>query len=99
MTKRIFKYRLTMEIRDGCVGWDPEVGFDLPVGTTVLTAQAQGNSPMIWAEVDPDERKLERRRFLILNTGAEIPSRPLKYLNTIQLNEGRLIFHIYEVLS
>lgn len=93
MTK-IFKYKLPMEVRDGCVGWGPEVAIDLPAGARILTAQAQDNAPVIWAEVDP-ERPLERRRLFILNTGGEvIPSAPY-YIGTVQINSGMFIFHIY----
>lgn len=93
---RIFKYPLPMEVVAGGAGWNPEVHLQLPYGATILTAQAQDNAPVIWAEVDPETARKEARRFYILQTGAPLPGGSLKYINTIQINGGRLIFHIYE---
>lgn len=98
MTK-IFKYPLPMGVLGSIVGWNPEVYLQLPLGTRILTALAQDNAPMIWAEVDSETERTEARRFYILNTGAVLPGGRLEYINTIQINEGRLIFHIYEDCS
>jgi hypothetical protein len=88
-----------MEIRDGCVGWNPEVRLELPFGSTVLTVQAQDNLPVLWAEVDPETSLRETHHFFLLNTGAELPARSGKYLNTVQINGGKFIFHIYKERS
>jgi hypothetical protein len=98
--KRIFKYPIPMEVKPEGAGWDPETVVELPMGSKILTIQVQGNHPMIWAEVDLSAFMNEKRKFMILNTGAVIPEdKKLAYISTVQFNNGALIFHVYEVLS
>jgi hypothetical protein len=89
-----------MEVNYEGAGWNPKASVKLPCGAKILTVQAQGNRPMIWAEVDPDAVMDETRLFLILNTDAEIPEdKKLSYIGTVQFHNGNLVFHIYEVIS
>ena len=41
---------------------------------------------------------IETRHFLVLGTGQRVPMETLRYLGTTQLAEGRLVFHVFEIL-
>lgn len=58
----------------------------------------------LWAIVDPEETEMEDRHILILGTGHDIPEitkteQCLGYLGTVQLQNGTLVFHIFEVMA
>lgn len=50
----------------------------------------------LWAEVETENCE-EKRTFIMLGTGAEIPDMPLKYLSSVS-RKNRYRFHIYEVI-
>ena len=66
----------------------------MPRGAKILTVQVQGTEVCLWALVDPDKGR-EERRFAIVGTGHDYDGDG-KYIGTIQLSSGRLIFHIFE---
>lgn len=72
----------------------------LPVGAHVLCAREQYDLPCIWFECDPDAVK-EPRRFLVLGTGGPGRSGDSKdrYLGTVALFSGTLMFHVFEVAT
>ena len=72
----------------------------LPKGARILTVQTQQGIPCLWTLVDT-EAQPEDRHILILGTGHDSP-RPIssmRYLNTFQLHDGTLIFHVFEILQ
>jgi hypothetical protein len=73
----------------------PECDFEMPKGAQILCVQVQNEIPQIWALVDPG---LDRntRRFRTYGTGHDIPENPGKYIGTIQMYRGRLMFHVFE---
>lgn len=89
MPTKIFKYLLS--------AWPNE--YMLPQGAVFLTVQTQYGEPQMWFEVDPNA-PLEKRRFAALATGESIhmPQDKRKYLGTFQLNQGTLVFHVFELL-
>jgi len=68
--------------------------LEMPVGARVLAVQTQNHSPFMWALVDPDAPK-EQRRFRIVGTGHPAHDEP--YLGTFQLQGGSFVFHLFEV--
>jgi hypothetical protein len=72
--------------------------IEMPVGAEILTVQAQGDSPMLWALVDPVKKK-EMRKFLMLGTGHETEEKNLTYIGTFQLMVGALMFHVFETIK
>lgn len=72
----------------------------LPKGARILTVQAQLNWICLWALVDPD-LPLVPRRFRFAGTGHPIEesSRNLHYVSTFQMNNGGLVFHIFEIVE
>jgi hypothetical protein len=70
----------------------------IPKGAEILTVQMQDSFPCLWVLVDPTAH-LESRIFEIFGTGNPITSdmgTSRKYIATFQLNEGRLVFHVFE---
>ena len=86
--KQIWKYDIEME---------GVCELSLPVGSEVLCAQEQYGGPKLWALVDPNEKKMETRRFRHSGTGHDIPEENLEYIDTYQLINGSLIFHLFEI--
>lgn len=70
----------------------------MPKNAEVLAAQAQNDGIMIWAKCD-STNDLERRIFVIEGTGHEITHSDLKYISTVQLHGGSLVFHVFEYLG
>ena len=73
----------------------------LPTGARVLHVEAQGDNPVLWALIDPDEEGLENRRFRLVGTGHPIDERPeeLKHVSTFLMAEGRLVWHVFEIIN
>lgn len=72
--------------------------LELPSGAAVLCVQVQGTggAPHIWAEVNPENPKKERK-FRLFGTGHPIENpNELRYIGTFQEDDGHLIFHLYE---
>lgn len=74
----------------------------LPKGTTVLsvgTPQANETSAiMLWARVDTMQPK-EKRVFAIIGTGHRMPTGQLRFIGTVFMARGTLVFHVFEVLD
>jgi len=94
MTKKIHKYILDSD----------EVTLSLPLGTTILTVQAQHGLVCLWALLEaPHSEMMELRTFRVVPTGVEFtkPETPemtiLNYIGTIQLDGGNLIYHVFEI--
>jgi hypothetical protein len=67
----------------------------MPVGAKPLTVQMQDYKPHIWMLVDPDAEKVDRRIYMI-GTGHGIEEdRSGEYVDSIQLEQGRYVFHIF----
>ena len=76
--------------------------------TKLLTAQAQYNTIVVWAEVDTTAPN-RKFRIVLVGTGWPLDALPGKkcildthtYINTVQLAGGNLVFHVYgaEIIS
>jgi len=88
---RIFKYRI--QIND-------YFELDLPRGAKILTVGVQQEVPYLWALINP-EAELETRIFRFVGTGHQIEEgvESLKFINTFQMRNGALVFHIFEVIN
>lgn len=74
----------------------PQCSLSMPVGAQVLSVREQGDSICLWALVDPSA-PLEMRRFIVFGTGHPLPAdEPLTYLGTAHLEQGKLVFHVFE---
>ena len=72
--------------------------LSLPVGARVLTVQVQaGQGVMLWALGDPDQ-ETRLRYFRLVGTGHAIDEvHALEYVGSVQLDQGTLVFHLFEV--
>lgn len=73
----------------------------MPLHSRILTAQAQppDDWPYLWAMVDPSAPPVIRR-FFIVGTGQPIdPKQALKYVGTVQREQGREVLHIFELVA
>lgn len=66
----------------------------------VLTVQVQYGQPFVWAIVDTEETTTVYKTFRIFGTGHQLSYNldELKYISTIQFNNGTLVFHVFEVI-
>lgn len=88
MSKVIWKYPLSFGANF----------LHIPHGAEILSVQSQYNQPFLWALVDTGKRE-EARELHFLTTGQSIYDEPdyaFAYINTIQLDGGALVFHIFE---
>lgn len=72
--------------------------YEIPQGAEILSVQTQLGNPCIWFMCNPNARP-ETRRFVIIGTGHEIVVENLKFIGTFQLHEGKLVFHLFEVIK
>lgn len=72
----------------------------IPIGSDILSIQVQGNIPCIWALVDPEMEK-ETTFIDVIGTGQEFRTLSInrKFIGTIQLGGGALVYHIFEQLK
>lgn len=68
-----------------------------PDGAKILTVQTQFNRPCIWFLCDPNNNKVPRT-FVIYGTGNPVNKEAANYtyIGTFQLDDGRLVFHVFE---
>ncbi len=67
----------------------------MPAGSTVLSCQFQGDQLCLWAMVNPDVSLRETRIVYVIGTGHKIPDVPLRFISTVQMIGGALIFHVF----
>lgn len=76
---------------------EPFTTIQMPKDARILTVQVQYGKPCLWALVDPT-KELCSRNFQVYPTGGNLPDKPGEYIGTLQMHEGNLIFHVYEII-
>lgn len=67
----------------------------VPLGSRLLSVQAQGHKPCIWALVNPNQPFVPMV-VRIIKTGSPIdPFEDLTYLGTYQLFDGDYVGHVF----
>ena len=70
----------------------------LPPAALILSAQVQGAKIYIWVELDTTEIALAEPRVIrIHGTGHPVPTKGSRFIDTLQLSGGSLVFHVFEV--
>ena len=69
--------------------------IELPVGSTILSAGAQGEQLVVWAEV-PEIWDTATRVVESVMTGGEPPYG--RFIGTVAFAQAAFIVHVYEVL-
>ncbi len=91
MRRVTWKYELTQE----------KTPLRLPFDATVLSVQVQHHRVVMWVEVateDADSDKRFTRAFQIRPTGIPYDAEPGEaFIGTVQLDDGRLVYHVFEV--
>lgn len=88
----IWKYNF--EIKD-------VVTIEMPKGAEIVAVDTQFGKPTLWALVNPDA-EAENRVLRIFGTGHPIKGNnwtlgaSVKYLGTFQVQDGQLVFHVFE---
>lgn len=85
--------------------WKEEIGIEdtvnllLPLGAEILSCQVQHDTPCIWYKCDSVQSR-EPRTLRMFGTGHPIPEGlDLKFIDTIQVLGGTLIFHVFELVT
>jgi len=90
---RIGKYiaKIVAEIRENA---------DQEAVVEAFRVMRENNCPCLWALVNPDERH-SKRQFRLAGTGHPIiqDEGALRFVGTIQLHGGSLVFHLFELLT
>ncbi len=85
----IYKYEIQI---------DDNFSLKIPKESEILSFQTQHGTPYIWAKVNP-ENTTEERKFRLIGTGHPIKEKNLSFIGAIQLHQGTLIFHLFEILE
>jgi hypothetical protein len=67
----------------------------MPEGAAILSVQAQHNRVCLWALVVPNKPR-EKRVFRIFATGQPYAEEG-NYIGTVQIDDGSLVWHVFEV--
>lgn len=75
---------------------------EMPEGAEILTVQVQNANICLWALVTP-ENSLKSRNIEVFGTGHDIPFDGIsiyrRYIGSVQLESGLLVFHVFERLD
>lgn len=84
--KKIFKY--PFEVTDYQT-------ITMPKEAEILCVQVQNGVPCIWALVDTLSMPVDRY-FSVYGTGHPVYNDASEYIGTFQINDGSLVFHLFE---
>lgn len=85
-TERVYKYDLPIG------DW---ISVRMPEGAQALCVQTQHGAPQLWARVDI-ERPPVVHHFRMVGTGHDLGTNVGRYVGTVQLHDGALVFHVFE---
>ena len=68
----------------------------MPGGAEVISCANQGGRLQIWAVVDPASNLVERK-FDVIMTGEDIEKAKRSFIQTVLLNAGTYVVHVFEL--
>lgn len=71
---------------------------EMPVGAVVLSVKEQFGRVCLWAKVDTCATEKEVRHFEIITTGITRSMDGLVFIDTVLLDEGQYVVHVFERL-
>ena len=91
MNKTIWKYQLEVEDFQS---------IEMPKDSQILTLKVQNGIPCLWVLCIPMNEK-EKKDIVMYGTGHDIATadEPLSYIGTYQIQNGDLIFHVFEMVK
>lgn len=74
---------------------------ELPHGCEILSVGSQGDSVFMWGKFpEENQERLDTREFEVYGTGHPIPGDvKRKFIGTVHMYGGSLVFHIFEKIS
>lgn len=66
--------------------------IQMPMDAVVRRVAMQGDSPCVWAEVDPESDRLTRE-FVVVGTGHRLPQGLFRYVGSC--DHGVFVWHVY----
>ena len=88
MAKQVWKYTLDSMTTNV---------ISMPLGARIISVDSQREEICIWVLVDTDEKKTMIHRFVVCPTGGDIPETVEYFLGTAQLQNGALVFHVFQL--
>lgn len=67
----------------------------MPEGAVILSVQNQRDSLCLWAFCDPSA-PLKSKKINIYGTGNPVPENPGRYIGTVQMDDGFLVWHVFQ---
>lgn len=86
MIRKVFKYQLKIQA---------EQEIELPSHSRVLSVKNQRNSIVLYAEVREDIKETKKIKVFLVCTGDKVPSDATLFLDTVLLNNGIYVLHVY----
>jgi len=83
--KRVFKFELKLATLQDVM---------MQEGAIVQSIEVQKGVPYVYALVDPSLPK-KPVEFFMFGTGHEVPDGPIQFIDSFQLSDGQLVFHVY----
>lgn len=83
--RTIWKFPLTIARR---------VSVEIPRDAELLSVQMQGDTPTLWAIVDPEQRRT-RRVLAVYGTGWDLPDDLGRFIATFQ--HEPFVFHVFDL--
>lgn len=85
--KTIYKYPLEVANRQI---------INLPEGANILNVLNQNEVPVLYAEVDTEEKEIEKVEIAMVGTGHPIDEiEEYEYITSVLFKEGKFISHFY----
>lgn len=77
--------------------------IEMPRSAYLLHVAPQGGgpdaTPQLWASVDIAQKETERRNFMLVATGEPYDATRAIYIGTFIIDDGNLVFHLFELLG
>ena len=86
MIRKVFKYQLKIQAVQE---------IELPSHSRVLSVKNQRNSIVLYAEVREDIKETKKIKVFLVCTGGKVPSDATLFLDTVLLNNGIYVLHVY----
>lgn len=72
---------------------------EMPAGAQVFTVRMHGGVPCLWAQVDENEARIQRRTFFIYKTDEEMVDSPMAYVGTFRVHGAYDASHVFEKVA
>lgn len=76
----------------------PDGVIEMPHDAQLLSVQMQGGAPVLWAIVDPDATPTTQRVHIV-GTGHDLSDDIGAFIDTFQVPDMGLVFHVFATTS